>query len=250
MSVPISIIPIRIKGDVDHGDDLVELILSSLKKERQKLHNNDIIVIAQKIVSKVEGRVVPLSNVKPSKPAYSIASKYGKDPRVVELILQESKDIVKMERGIIIVETRHGFVCANAGVDQSNVKGGYVSLLPHNPDRSADKIRGAIMKRTGKRVSVLITDTFGRPFREGQVNVAIGISGLEPIRDYRGVKDMFGRKLKVTEIAVADEIAGAAELVMGKLNRTPVAIIRGFRYNNEKGSARQLTRNRRKDLFR
>jgi coenzyme F420-0:L-glutamate ligase/coenzyme F420-1:gamma-L-glutamate ligase len=236
--------------DVDHGDNLIELILSSVKKQRQKLHNNDIIVIAQKIVSKAEGTIVPLSNVKPSKRAYSIASSYGKDPRVAELILRESKEIVKIKRGIIIVETRHGFVCANAGVDQSNVKSGYVSLLPHDPDRSAGKIRDAIKKMTGKVVSVLITDTFGRPFREGQVNVAIGISGLEPIRDYRGLRDMFGRRLKVTEIAVADEIAGAAELVMGKLDRTPVAIIRGFKYSNRRGSARRLTRNRRKDLFR
>ena len=248
LSVHISIIPIRIEHDVNVNDDLTELILSSIKK--QNLYDNDILVISQKIVSKAEGRLVSLNNVQPSKHAHSIAVKHGKDPRIVELILRESKQIVKIERGIIIVETKHGFVCANAGVDLSNVRGNLVSLLPLNPDSSAAKIRAKIRKRTGKEVAVIITDTFGRPFREGQVNVAIGVCGLESLKDYRGLKDTFGKELKVTEIAVADELAGAAELVMDKLDLIPVALIRGFKYKNKKGSSKELVRKRRNDLFR
>ncbi len=246
----VSIIPVRMEKDVNTNDDLTELILSSIKNQKQKLHDNDILVIAQKIVSKAEGRLVSLNSIRPSKRACSIAAKQGKDPRVVELILRESKQIVKIERGIIIVETKHGLVCANAGVDQSNISGDFASLLPSNPDRSAAKIRTKIKKQTRKEVAVIITDTFGRPFREGQVNVAIGVSGLKPITDYRGLKDIFGKKLKVTEIAIADEIASAAELVMGKLDLIPVVIIRGLRYKNKQGSAKDLIRKRKNDIFR
>lgn len=226
------------------------MILSSIKNERQALKNNDVLVVAHKIVSKAEGRIADLATVKPSKRAINIAKKHHKDPRIAELILRESRRIVKMERGIIITETKHGFVCANAGIDKSNVYGDHVALLPANPDSSADKIRRAIEKQTGKNVAVIISDTFGRPFREGQVNVAIGVSGLKPFKDYRGSKDMFGKKLKVTEIAVADEIASAAELVMGKVNRVPIAMIRDFMYENRQGSAKELIRKRKKDLFR
>lgn len=248
--MPVTIIPIKIEKDVGKEDDLVELILSSIKKEGERLRDNDILVITQKIVSKSEGKLVSIDNIKPSKRAYAIAVKHDKDPRIVELILRESKNIVKIERGIIIVETKHGFVCANAGVDQSNVNRNFVSLLPSDPDRSASRIRAKIEKHTGKGIAVIITDTFGRPFRKGQVNVAIGISGLKPMIDYRGLKDMFGKKLKVTEIAAADEIAGAAELVMGKLELTPVAIVRGLKYKNKQGSGKQLIRKREYDLFR
>jgi coenzyme F420-0:L-glutamate ligase/coenzyme F420-1:gamma-L-glutamate ligase len=250
LPVHVSIIPVPMEKDVNTNDDLAELILSSIKNQKQKLYDNDILVIAQKIVSKAEGRLVSLNSVRPSKRAYSIAAKHGKDPRVVELILRESKQIVKIERGIIIVETKHGLVCANAGVDQSNINGSFASLLPLNPDGSAAKIRAKIKKLTRKEVAVIIADTFGRPFREGQVNVAIGVSGLRPITDYRGLKDIFGKKLKVTEIAVADEIASAAELVMGKLDLIPVVIIRGLRYKNKQGSAKDLIRKRKNDLFR
>lgn len=250
MPMPITIIPIRIGKDVNVGDDLTELILSSIKKQKQRLLDNDILVVTHKIVSKAEGRLVDLNNVRPSKHARSIAAKQHKDPRIVELILRELKEIVKIEHGIIITETKHGFVCANAGVDHSNINHNLASLLPLNPDRSATKIKNAIKKRIGKKIAVIITDTFGRPFREGQVNVAIGISGVKPIIDYRGLKDTFGKELQVTEIAVADEIASAAELVMGKLDRIPAAIIRGLSYKNKQGSSKELIRKRRNDLFR
>lgn len=246
----ISIIPIRVEKDVNTNDDLAELILSSVKKQGEKIKDNDVLVITHKVVSKAEGRLVPLDNIKPSKRALSLAAKHNKDPRVMELILRETKEIVKIERDIIIVETKHGFVCANAGVDQSNIDGNFASLLPLNPDKSAAKIRSKIKGKTGKNIAVIITDTFGRPFREGQVNVAIGIAGLKPIIDYRGLKDTFGKELRVTEIAVADEIAGAAELAMGKVDRIPAVIIRGLKYKNSKGSARELIRKRRNDLFR
>lgn len=246
----IEAIPVHLKEDVSANDDLAKLIISSIKKQGQQLRNGDILVIAHKIVSKAEGRTVDLNSVKPSKRAIAIARKHAKDPRVVELILNESKRIVKMKRGKMIVETKHGFVCANAGIDKSNVYGYRVALLPVDPDRSAGKIRAEIKKLTGKNIAVIITDTFGRPFREGQVDVAIGISGLKPFKDYRGLKDMFGKELKVTKIAVADEIASAAELVMGKFDRIPATIIRGFKYENKQGSAKELIRKREKDLFR
>ncbi|MFQ5969833.1 MAG: coenzyme F420-0:L-glutamate ligase [Nitrososphaerales archaeon] len=246
----VQVIPVKLKEDVSANDNLAKLLISSIKKQGQQLQNGDILVIAHKIVSKAEGRTVDLRGVKASKRAIAIGKRHAKDPRVVELILKESKRIVKMKRGVIIVETKHGFVCANAGIDQSNVYGYRVALLPVNPDRSAGIIRAEIKKRTGKNVAVIITDTFGRPFREGQVDFAIGISGLKPIKDYRGLKDMFGKELKVTEIAVADEIASAAELVMGKFDRIPATIIRGCRYENKQGSAKELIRKREKDFFR
>ncbi len=244
------IIPIHLKGDVNAHSNLASLILSSIKNEGHLLKNNDVLVVAHKIVSKAENRIIDLATVKPSKRAVNIAKKHGKDSRIVEVILRESSRILRMKRGIIITETKHGFVCANAGIDKSNVHGDRAALLPKNPDRSADKIRLAIRKQTGKSIAVIITDTFGRPFREGQVNVAIGISGLKPIKDYRGSKDMFGKELKVTQIAVADEIASAAELVMGKTDRAPIAIIRDYMYENKHGSAKELIRRRKNDLFR
>lgn len=248
--MPISIIPIRVEKDVNTNDDLIELILSSINKERQKLHDNDILVITHKIISKAEGRLIPLNNIHSSKRARSIAIRHDKDPRIVEQILRESKRIVKIEHNIIIVETKHGFVCANAGVDQSNINSNSVLLLPLNPDISATKIKVKIKRRIGRKIAVIITDTFGRPFREGQVNVAIGVSGLKPIIDYRGLRDTFGKELKVTEIAIADEIASAAELVMNKFSLIPIAIIRGFIYKNRNGSAKELIRKRKNDLFR
>ncbi len=244
------VIPIRLAQDVQPGASIAEVIASALRKTKQRLEDGDVLVIAHKIVSKAEDRIVDLSAVKPSARARRIAKQHAKDPRVVELILRESTRIVKMKDGIIITETKQGFVCANAGVDQSNVRGDRATLLPKDPDRSAGRIRRQLGKKTGKEIAVIISDTFGRPFREGQVNVAIGASGLEPIRDYRGTKDVFGKKLKVTQIAVADEIASAAELVMGKADRIPVAVVRGLRYEKGESSAKELLRTRKNDLFR
>src|SRR5574341_277668 len=244
------VIPIYLKGDVRTNSNLPNLILSSIKRAKYRLKNNDVLVVAHKIVSKAEGRVIDLVTIQPSKRAINIAKQYRKDPRIVELILRESKRIVKMERGIIITETKHGFVCANAGVDKSNIAGDRAVLLPTNPDRSAIKIKRAINKQTRKNAAVIISDTFGRPFRKGQVNVAIGIAGLNPFKDYRGTKDMFGKQLKVTEIAIADEMASAAELVMGKTDAVPVVIITDFKYENKQGTAKEMIRKRKYDLFR
>ncbi len=247
----IQVIPVRLTDDVVSGDRLAEVIIDALSYNQLVLGDSDILVIAQKIVSKAEGRVVDLATVRPSRKAKNLARQLGKDPKVVELILQESKEVVKMQSGIIITETKQGPVCANSGVDQSNLAGvNTAALLPKDPDASARKLRLAIKKKSGKDVVVIITDTFGRPFREGQINVAIGVAGLNPIRSYIGRKDMFGRKLHVTEIAIADEIASAAELVMNKSDGVPVAVVRGLAFDKGRGSARHLIRPKKNDLFR
>lgn len=246
------VIPLRVAGDVVAGSRLDDLILGALANIQMELADADVVVIAQKIVSKAEGRVIDLGSVKPSQRAQKLARQLRKNPRVVELIFRESKEVVKVQNGIIITETKHGLVCANSGVDQSNLAGkNSAVLLPKDPDASAKKLHALLLKKTGKDVAVIITDTFGRPFREGQVNVAIGVAGLRPIRSYIGKKDMFGRKLHVTEIAVADEIASAAELVMNKSDGVPVAIIRGLRFEkDDRASARPLIRPKKNDLFR
>lgn len=239
------IIPLYIEKEIDSSDDLTKLILESYK-----LNNGDILVLAQKIISKQEERMVDLSTITPSLLAEGISSQYQKDPRIIELILSETKRIVRMKDGIIIVETNHGFVCANAGIDESNVKEGYATLLPINSDISAKKIRDNILKQTDKNVSVIISDTFGRPFRMGQTNCAIGISGLNPILDYAGTFDSFGKIMRVTAIAVADELSAAAELVMGKTLKCPVVIIRDYSSNMGEHSVDELIRQEDKDLFR
>lgn len=236
--------------EVHPGDDLVRLLLAALGRQSIALQNGDIIVVTQKVLSKAEGQLVKLDEVSPSAFAETIAKATRKDPRLVEVILSESKRIVKMARGVVIVETKHGFVCANAGVDQSNVDVGYVALLPKDPDLSARRFRLKVKKALNVDVAVIISDTFGRPWREGQTDVAIGVSGLEPIRDYRGIRDAYGYELKVTEIAVADELAAAAELIIGKLERVPIAIIRGCQFPAVEGTARKLIRRPSKDLFR
>jgi coenzyme F420-0:L-glutamate ligase/coenzyme F420-1:gamma-L-glutamate ligase len=249
----IEIIPIYLHADVRPNDKLEILILESIKKSRQTLLNDDILVIAHKIVSKSENRIVELRKIEPSSRSIVIAKEQEKDPRIVELILNESTQIVRNSRGIIIVETNQGLVCANAGIDQSNVEDGYnhAVLLPIDPDKSARKIKASLKKKTGKDIAVIISDTFGRPFREGQTNVAIGIAGMEPLRSYIGKTDMYGKKLRVTQIAIADEIASAAELVMGKASRIPIVIIRGYGYQrSQKSTISQLIRSRKKDLFR
>ncbi len=232
-------------------NDLSVIILDAIDRSQTEIQSGDILVVTHKIVSKAEGRVVELDSIKPSSKAISMAIEHNKDSRIMELILKESSQILRAKDGIIISETRHGFVCANAGVDQSNVKGNTAVLLPLAPDESADRIRHAVKKKVGKEVAVIITDTFGRTFRNGQTNVAIGIAGINPIKSYIGTSDMYGRKLRVTEIAVADEIASASELVMGKAEGTPVAIIRGYDFEKaSKVSIKSLIRAKNRDLFR
>jgi coenzyme F420-0:L-glutamate ligase/coenzyme F420-1:gamma-L-glutamate ligase len=252
----IQIIPLRLSADIRPNDELDALILRSLEQRQEQIFDNDVLVVAHKIISKAEGRVVNLEHIKPSVESLKIAEEDGKDPRIMELILDESKEMIRHSNGVIIVETRHGFICANAGVDQSNVEDSvnHAVLLPVDADASANKIRESLREKTaGKDFAVIITDTFGRPFREGQTNVAIGIAGIEPIKSYVGSADMYGKKLRVTEIAVVDEIASAAELVMGKLERVPVVIIRGYKYQKpekESSTVSKLIRPKEKDLFR
>jgi coenzyme F420-0:L-glutamate ligase/coenzyme F420-1:gamma-L-glutamate ligase len=240
----LQIIPLHIEKEIEPSDDLSELILMS-----SDLHDGDILVVAQKIVSKQEGRIVDLSTVKPSLLSEGISSQYQKDPRITELILSETKRIVRMQNEIIIVETNNGIICANAGVDESNVKEGYATLLPINSDISAQTIRNKIKEQTNKNVAVIISDTFGRPFRMGQTNCAIGISGLNPIMNYAGTLDSFGKILRITEIAVADELSAAAELVMGKALKCPVAIIRDYSFKIEDHVIDELIRPENEDLF-
>ena len=238
------IIPLHIEKEIEPSDDISELILLS-----SDLRDGDILVVAQKIISKQEGRIVDLSTVKPSLLSEGIGSQYRKDSRIIELILSETKRIVRMKNGIIIVETNNGVICANAGVDESNVKEGYATLLPINSDISAQTIRNKILKQTNKNVAVIISDTFGRPFRMGQTNCAIGISGLNPILNYAGTSDSFGKILRITEIAVADELSSAAELVMKKALKCPVAIIRDYSFKIEDHVIDELIRPENEDLF-
>ena len=241
----LQVIPVKIQKEVETGDDLVNLILESFE-----INDGDVLVLSQKIISKNEGRILSLSSVTPSLLADGIASSYGKDPRLVELILSESKRIVRMENGVIIVETKHGFVCANAGIDESNVQDGYATLLPDDPDQSANLLKDKIKQKTGKNVAVIISDTFGRPFRLGQMDVAIGIAGLEPILDYNGKPDTFGKIMQVTAIAVADEICSASELVMGKVQKCPIAVIRNYNFNSSTAKIQKMLRSDHDDLFR
>jgi coenzyme F420-0:L-glutamate ligase/coenzyme F420-1:gamma-L-glutamate ligase len=246
----IQIIGVPGMPEVSSGDDLATMIAEAARSADLNLLDRDIVVIAQKIVSKAEGRVVQLDSVEPSMRAREWAGAWDKDARVVEVVLSESKRIVRMERGVLISETEHGFVCANAGVDTSNVAEGRVSLLPKDPNASARRIRAALEKAFGVGLAVIVSDTFGRPWREGLVNVALGVSGIAPLVDYRGEKDSHGRQLKVTVMAIADELASAAELVMRKSAGIPVAVIRGFDYDSREATARELIRNAELDLFR
>ena len=233
------------------GDNVADLIVKAAKDEQFTIQNRDVIVIAQKIVSKAEGGIIHLNSVKPSPMAEEIAKTSGKDPRHVETILRQSNKVIRQKEGHLIVETKHGFVCANAGVDRSNVEDAdSITILPVDADSSAHSIRERIHELTGVDVGVIVSDTFGRAWRIGQVNVAIGVDGLQPIMDYRGQKDMFGYVLNVTQMAVADELASAAELVMRKSDGVPAAIIRGFKYAPARGSARELIRPEEEDLFR
>jgi coenzyme F420-0:L-glutamate ligase/coenzyme F420-1:gamma-L-glutamate ligase len=233
------------------GDDIGAQLVLAAREQSLQILDRDIVVVAQKIVSKSEGRVIDLKTIEPSTLANTIARSSGKDANHMEVILRETASIVRMHEAHMIVETRHGFICANAGVDRSNAGDGALAvLLPIDPDRSARKLRKRIRELTGADVAVIISDTFGRAWRNGQVNVAIGIDGMDPMVDYRGTKDMFGIQLNVTQIAIADELASAAELVMKKSDGTPVAIIRGVDYRKASDSIRKLIRPKEEDLFR
>jgi coenzyme F420-0:L-glutamate ligase / coenzyme F420-1:gamma-L-glutamate ligase len=236
--------------EVTAGADLSKVIVDALARGGLTLEEGDVIVIAQKLVSKAEGALIALSDVRPSPPASEWAATFGKDASVVEVILRESRRIVRMERGIIISETRHGFVCANAGVDASNVPAGWVSVLPRDPDASAERIRAGLTTATGVRVGAIVSDTFGRPWREGTVNVALGVAGLAALADWRGRTDAHGRVLQSTIVAIADEIASAAELVMGKTAQMPAAVVRGAGEWLGSGTGRELLRPASLDLFR
>ena len=240
----LQIIPIPIEKEITTDDDLSKLILNS-----GDILDGDVLVIAQKIISKQEVRMIELSTVSPSLLAQGISSQYNKDPALVELILSESKRIVRLKNGLIIVETNGGFICANAGIDESNVIDGFATLLPVNSDKSAEIIRTSILNKTGKNVAVIISDTFGRPFRMGQTNCAIGISGLNPILDYAGTLDSFKRVLRITAIAIADELSSAAELVMGKTKKCPVVIVRNYSFKVGCNTIHDLIRPENEDLF-
>ena len=236
--------------EVTAGADLAELIGGALSACGFALETGDVVVVAQKIVSKAEGAVVALAGVEPSARAAEWAATYAKDPAVIEVVLRESRRLVRMERGVIIAETRHGFICANAGVDASNVPPGYVTVLPRDPDASAARLQRPLSARAGGAVGVIVSDTFGRAWRDGVVNVALGVAGLRPLLDYRGTRDGFGHLLQSTVIAVADEIAGAAELVMGKTTGTPVVVVRGAAEWIGEGTGAMLLRPASMDLFR
>jgi coenzyme F420-0:L-glutamate ligase/coenzyme F420-1:gamma-L-glutamate ligase len=240
----LQILPVHIEKEITTDDNLSKIIINSTD-----IVDGDILVIAQKVISKQEGRIVALSSVKTSLLSEGISSQYNKDPRIIELILSESKRIVRMKDGLIIVETNHGFICANAGIDESNVANGFATLLPLNSDKSAELIRKKILDETGKNIAIIIADTFGRPFRMGQTNCAIGISGLNPILDYSGTLDSFDRILRVTAIAIADELSAAAELVMEKTKKSPVVIIRNYSYDLMDKSIDDLIRPENEDLF-
>ena len=236
--------------EVAAGADLAALIVEAAARARRAIEDGDVFVVAQKIVSKAEGAVVCLDDVEPSARAIEWGAANAKDPRVIEVVLRESARIVRMERGVLIAETRHGFVCANAGVDASNVERGFVTLLPRDPDASAVRLRDALATAFDRNVAVIVSDTFGRPWREGVVNVALGVAGLRPLADYRGCRDTYGRELTSTVLAIADEIASAAELVMRKTARLPVAIVSGAADWIGSGRGADLVRDAARDLFR
>ncbi len=236
--------------EIKAGDDLGRLIVEAARAADTALADGDLVIITQKIVSKMEGRVVVLAHVEPRAEAFTLAEELGFEPHHTEVILRETTRIVRKGAGVLVCETRHGFVCANAGVDRSNAGGeGLAVLLPVDPDGSAQRLRGRIRECGGVEVGVLISDTFGRPWREGAVNVAIGVGGLHAVQDYGFEVDPHGYVLHGSLVAAADELAAAGELVMGKLGRIPVAIVRGYSLGAP-GSGRELIREAERDLFR
>lgn len=247
---PLSIYVIPGLPEIRKGCNLPKLIVEAARRAKTSFHDSDILVVAQKIVSKAEGRLVALTSVQPSAKAVALAKSLDKDPRFIEIVLRESRRILRSER-VLIVETHHGFVCANAGVDHSNVPGSdLVTLLPKNPDRSARRLAAAVRKQTGKQLGVIISDTFGRPWRLGLTNVAIGAAGVPVLVDLRGHRDRHKKLLRATILAVADELAAAAGLLMGKSAGTPVVVIRGYGFRPAQAPASRIIRPAREDLFR
>lgn len=244
----VELIPVHGVPEIRRGDDLATLVAGATEG---LLRNSDVLVVTHKIVSKAEGRLVDLGSVEPSPFARQLGGEHGKDPRHVEVVLRESRRIVKMDRGIIISETHHGFVCANAGVDASNVPGeDRVCLLPLDPDASAAALHSALRDRLGVTVPVIVSDSFGRPWREGITNVALGVAGMRPLADYRGGTDPHGHPLEASVLAVADELASASELVGGKTSGLPLTVVRNYRYDPGAGKGEDLVMSSTKDLFR
>ena len=245
------LIPIPLADEIKRGDSLADKLLQAMRQHEREFEPGDILVVKHKIVSKAEGRIVDLAKIRPSAASIDWAKKYKLDARVIELALRESRDIIRLKNGVLITETRHGFICANSGVDVSNVDGGrHALLLPADPDRSARDLHRDLKKRTALAIPVLVTDTFGRPWREGLVDFCIGIAGMKALRDDRGRRDPHGYTLHASLEAIADELAAAAGLVCGKLNRTPACIIRGFPCEPARGRTRDLLRPAPNDLFR
>lgn len=248
---PLQIFPIPFADEIAPGDLLADKLLRSLKHHKLSLLPGDILVVKHKIVSKAEGQFVELSKIKPSSASRAWARRYDLDPRIIQVAMAQSRRIVRRQRGVLITQTHHGFVCANSGVDASNVNGGlHALLLPKNSDRSAAQLHRELKKRLKLFIPVIISDSFGRPWREGLTEVAIGIAGMKPLHDYRGHRDPHGYTLRASVDAVADELACAAGLVCGKLSRTPACIIRGFAYRPGRGDIRDLIRPAKNDLFR
>ncbi|MDQ6644208.1 MAG: coenzyme F420-0:L-glutamate ligase [Chloroflexota bacterium] len=255
MSAELRIVPIKGIGEIPPGTDLGLVIYEALQTNKLVLQQGDILVVTQKIVSKAEGRIVNLAEVQPSEFARIAAAQSKKDAQHLEVVLRESRRIVRMDHGVLITETKHGFICANSGVDESNVNGEHeLTLLPIDSDRSAYNLRSRLQQLAREDASfdiaIIISDTWGRPWRNGQVNTAIGVAGLASIVDYRGQRDPYGYELQASAIAVADELAAAAELVMGKIDRIPVALIRGYKYIPSENDARSLLRDTSTDMFR
>jgi coenzyme F420-0:L-glutamate ligase/coenzyme F420-1:gamma-L-glutamate ligase len=245
------VIPVLFADEIKPGDSIAEKLIAALRRGKLRLQAGDILVVKHKIISKAEGQLVDLSSVSPSASSRAWARRYGLDARVTEVALSQSQRIVRRKRGVLITETRHGFICANSGVDVSNVNGGRDALLlPEDPDGSAEKLHRELKRKLKMTVAVIISDSFGRPWREGLTEVAIGVAGMKAMHDYRGRRDPHGYPLRVSVDAVADELACAAGLVCGKLARTPACIIRGFKYQPGPGRARDLIRPASNDLFR
>jgi len=245
------ILPIAVRGELRAGESLSAKLLAAMRSRGLRFRDGDILVVKHKVVSKAEGAIVALDKIQPSAASRTWARRYGLDARVRELAMRESRRIVRRKGKVLITETKHGLICANSGVDVSNVDGGqHAVLLPANPDRSAAKLRRELKKQLAIDIAVIVSDSFGRPWREGLTEVAIGVAGMRPVVDYRGRRDPHGYSLHATVDAVADELACAAGLVCGKLAGTPACIIRGYAYQRGRGGARELIRPAKNDLFR
>jgi len=240
---------------IKEGDNIADFILKAMIEDDINIENGDIFVIAETVIAKAEGNIIDLNSIKPSLKAQELSKKTGKDPRLVEAIIQKSNEIIKVGPDFIISETKHGFICANAGIDESNVDMGMATPIPDDPDKSASLIRNDIEKATNKEVVIIISDTQGRAFREGAIGTTVGISGMNPLWDRKGEKDLFGRELQTTSIAVADELAASASILMGQADEgIPVVLIKGVEYThrlkNHKSGARELIRPKKLDVFR